>query len=62
VAAKKVAHEVAVTSKEGAPRSRGDGETGAARAKAAVNGEKTPSPPAKPVEKPRASPQKAPAP
>jgi hypothetical protein len=47
-AAKQVAHEVAVTSKEGAQEIAATAKRGAAKTKAAVNGEKTPSQPAKP--------------
>jgi hypothetical protein len=53
VTAKQVAHEVAVTTKEGAHEVAATAKRGATRAKAAVNGEKTPSP---------VSPAKAPAP
>jgi hypothetical protein len=52
VAAKQLAHEVAATSKEGAHEVAATAKRGAARAKAAVNGEKTPSPPAKPAPAP----------
>jgi hypothetical protein len=60
-AAKQVAHEVAATSKEGAQEVAATAKRGTARAKAAVDGEKTPSQPAKPG-RPPVSPQKAPAP
>ena len=65
VAAKEVAHQVAVTSKEGAQEVAATAKRGAQRAKAAVNGEKTPVPPAKPAQKPSgaektASPEKTP--
>jgi len=53
-AAKQVAHEVAVSSKEGAHEVAATAKRGAARAKAAINGEKTPSPPEKPAGKPPA--------
>jgi GTP cyclohydrolase FolE2 len=47
-AAKAVAHEVATASKEGAHEVAATAKRGAAKAKAAVNGEKAPSPPEKP--------------
>jgi hypothetical protein len=47
-AAKTVAHEVAAASKEGAQEVAATAKRGAQKAKAAVNGEKTPSPPPKP--------------
>src|ERR1700743_437015 len=43
--AKDVAHEVAAASKEGAKEVAATAKKGAARAKAAVNGEKNPTPP-----------------
>ena len=54
--AKNVAHEVAAASKEGAHEIAATAKRGAAGAKAAVNGEKTPNPPAKPKEKTAAAP------
>jgi hypothetical protein len=48
VAAKAVAHEVATASKEGAHEVAATAKRGAEKAKAAVNGEKAPSPPPKP--------------
>jgi hypothetical protein len=51
VTAKAVAHEVAVTTKEGAQEVAATAKRGAERARAAVNGEKTPDPPPKAAEK-----------
>jgi hypothetical protein len=60
--AKQVAHEVAAASKEGAQEVAATAKKGAANAKAAVNGEKTATPPAKPAGKAPATPDKTPAP
>jgi hypothetical protein len=57
--AKQVAHEVAAASKEGAHEVAATAKKGAERTKAAVNGEKSPSPPPKPVAS-RPAPEKTP--
>jgi hypothetical protein len=62
VAAKEVAHEVAVTTKEGAQEVAASAKRGAERAKAAVNGDKTQSPPTKPSERAPTGTEKTPAP
>jgi hypothetical protein len=61
VTAKAVAHEVAVTTKEGAQEVAATAKRGAERARAAVNGSKTPSVNPKAAEKAPAS-QAPPAP
>jgi hypothetical protein len=50
--AKSVAHEVAAATKEGANEVAATAKNGAERTKAAVNGDKAPSPPATPKQKP----------
>lgn len=59
--AKAVAHEVAAASKEGAQQVAATAKKGAEKAKAAVNGEKTADPTAKPGKSAPPTPEKTPA-